>query len=65
MLTLRHHHGTRVAITDLTPDVLEVLMTEYKTALIRKGFRRVEINEMYKRAKDQLETERNDPKGKC
>lgn len=45
-------------------DVLEVLMTEFKAALIRRGFRRVDIDSNYDRAKESLETERQDPTGK-
>jgi hypothetical protein len=39
-------------------------MAEFKAALVRKGFRRVEIDEMYERAKKRLEHERYDPRGK-
>lgn len=50
--------------TDIPPDVLEVLMTEFKAALVRKGFRRFDIDDMYDRAKQCLETERRQPTGK-
>ncbi|KAF9697542.1 hypothetical protein EKO04_004109 [Ascochyta lentis] len=44
-------------------DVLDVLMTEFKTALVRRGFRRIDIDNMYERAKARLENERQDPTG--
>lgn len=44
--------------------MLEVLLTEFRAALVRKGFRRVDINIMYERAKVHLEIERQDPTGK-
>jgi hypothetical protein len=39
-------------------------MTEYKAALVRKGFRQADIDDMYDRAKQRLETERKQPTGK-
>jgi len=39
-------------------------MAEFKAALVRKGFRRVDIDEMYERGKERLERERRDPRGK-
>ena len=36
---------------------------EFKMALVRKGFRRVDIEAMHERAKDRLETERRYPTG--
>jgi hypothetical protein len=39
-------------------------MAEFKATLVRKGFRRIHIDEMYGRARDRLETERQDPTGK-
>ncbi|KAH6621891.1 hypothetical protein C7974DRAFT_414573 [Boeremia exigua] len=45
-------------------DVLQVLMKEFKAALVRKGFRRMEIDTMYDRGKARLENERQYPTGK-
>lgn len=39
-------------------------MTEFRAALVRKGFRRIDINNMYGRAKERLENERQIPTGK-
>ena len=39
-------------------------MAEFKAALVRKGFRRADIDEMYERGKETLECERRDPRGK-
>jgi hypothetical protein len=49
--------------TDGLLDVLEVLLMEFKMALVRKGFRRVDIEAMHERAKDRLENERRYPTG--
>ncbi|UPX20143.1 uncharacterized protein EKO05_0010385 [Ascochyta rabiei] len=45
-------------------DVLDVLMTEFRAALVRRGFRRVDIDNLYVGAKIRLENERRDPTGK-
>lgn len=39
-------------------------MTEFRAALVRKGFRRVDIDEIYGRGKAKLEVEQRDPRGK-
>ncbi|KAF3042781.1 hypothetical protein E8E11_003070 [Didymella keratinophila] len=44
-------------------DVLDVLMAEFKAALVRKGFWRADIDEMFERGKERLERERRDPRG--
>ena len=49
--------------TNRSLDVLEVLLTEFKMALVRKGFRRIDIEAMHERAKDRLENERRNPTG--
>lgn len=54
---------TSCICTDYFADVLEVLLTEFKAALIRRGFRRADINTMYEHAKTRLENERQDPTG--
>ncbi|KAJ8107052.1 hypothetical protein OPT61_g9132 [Boeremia exigua] len=46
-------------------DVLEVLIAEFRAVLIRRGFRRVDIDAHHNRAKDSLENERQHPTGKC
>jgi hypothetical protein len=52
------------AFNNMLSDVLDVLMTEFKAALVRKGFRRIDIDDMYERGKERLEDERRDPTGK-
>jgi hypothetical protein len=44
-------------------DVLEVLIAEYRLALIRRAHRRFEIDDLVARAKQRLERERQDPTG--
>lgn len=56
--------GQAGASTDNQADVLDVLMTEFRAAVVRKGFRRIDIDNMYERAKDRLENERRNPTGK-
>jgi hypothetical protein len=46
------------------PDVLEVLLAEYRLALVRRGHRRVEIDNLVREAKHRLYRERQDPTGK-
>ncbi|KAF3035343.1 hypothetical protein E8E12_006774 [Didymella heteroderae] len=64
--TSRRHMKVRYTMAranDEGIDVLDVLMTEFKAALVRKGFRRVDIDELYARGKERLEHERRDPRG--
>jgi hypothetical protein len=52
------------ACTILTvPDVLEVLVAEYRFALVRRGHRRGEIDDLVHKAKERLDRERRDPTG--
>jgi len=44
-------------------DVLEVLIAEYRLALIRRAHRRFEIDDLVARAKQRLERESQDPTG--
>ncbi|KAF1970063.1 hypothetical protein BU23DRAFT_571114 [Bimuria novae-zelandiae CBS 107.79] len=44
-------------------DVLEVLLSEYRSALVKKGFRRKQIDEYCERAKGRLDAERESPTG--
>jgi hypothetical protein len=44
-------------------DVLDVLLAEYKLVLLRKGHRRVTIDQLCATAKDRLDTERRNPTG--
>lgn len=44
-------------------DVLEVLIAEYRHALVREGHRQSQIDDLVKKAKQQLEMERQDPTG--
>ncbi|KAF1937616.1 hypothetical protein EJ02DRAFT_356429 [Clathrospora elynae] len=46
-------------------DVLDVLLTEYKTALLRKGHRRVEIDRLCAAANNRLNVERRDSTGEA
>lgn len=48
----------------MVSDVLEVLIAEYRHALIRRAHRRVEIDKMVAKAKQRLDQERDDPTGK-
>jgi hypothetical protein len=54
-------YGKRASLT--LPDVLEVLMAEYRHALVRKAHRRVEIDKLVAKAKQRLDLERDDPTG--
>jgi hypothetical protein len=45
------------------PDVLEVLIAEYRFALIRRAHRRVEIDDLVHNAKERLDRERQNPTG--
>lgn len=47
------------------PDVLDVLLREYKTTLLKRGFRRKEIEYYYARAQSRLDAERESETGKC
>ncbi|KAH7412003.1 hypothetical protein DE146DRAFT_784606 [Phaeosphaeria sp. MPI-PUGE-AT-0046c] len=62
---LRHREvRSRMArANDQGVDVLEVLIAEYRIALIRRAHRRVEIDALVATAKQRLETERQDPTG--
>ncbi|KAF1358534.1 hypothetical protein EJ07DRAFT_179751 [Lizonia empirigonia] len=65
--TSRRHMRVRFRMAranDQGIDVLDVLMTEFRGALVRKGFRRIDIDAMYERGKDRLENERQNPTGK-
>ncbi|KAJ4331303.1 hypothetical protein N0V95_009904 [Ascochyta clinopodiicola] len=44
-------------------DVLDVLMAEFRAALVRRSFRRIDIDKFYAGAKVRLENERQDPTG--
>lgn len=45
-------------------DVIDVLMYEYREALVRKGYRRREIDDLCARANGLLDEERESPRGK-
>jgi hypothetical protein len=45
------------------PDVLEVLIAEYRFALVRRAHRRGEIDDLVHKAKERLDRERRDPTG--
>ncbi|KAH4007433.1 hypothetical protein HBH98_010520 [Parastagonospora nodorum] len=67
VLTGHRKHGdvrARMArANDQGVDVLEVLIAEYRLALIRRAHRRFEIDDLVARAKQRLERERQDPTG--
>jgi hypothetical protein len=44
-------------------DVLEVLIAEYRFALVRRGLRQVEMDDLVREAKHRLDRERQDPTG--
>jgi len=44
-------------------DVLDVLIAEYRLALVRTGHRRLEIDSLVASAKQRLKNERQDPTG--
>jgi hypothetical protein len=44
-------------------DVLDVLLSEYRLVLIRKGYRQADIGRLYKRAENGLDNERRSPRG--
>jgi hypothetical protein len=46
-------------------DVLEVLIAEYRFALVRRAHRRGEIDDLVRKAKERLDKERQDPTGKA
>jgi hypothetical protein len=45
--------------------VLDVLIAEYRFALVRRAYRRVEIDALVSKAKERLERERQDPTGEA
>jgi hypothetical protein len=49
---------------DQRVDVLDVLLAEYKIAILRKGYRRVTIDKLCADANDRLNEERRNPTGK-
>jgi hypothetical protein len=52
-------------ISLMIPDVIDVLLSEYRLALVRKGFRRYEIDDLCQRAKVRLDNERRYQTGEC
>jgi hypothetical protein len=57
---MRRVHHSKLTISD----VLEVLIAEYRLALVRRAHRRFEIDDLVARAKQRLDKEREDPTGK-
>lgn len=43
--------------------MIDVLLSEYREALVRKGYRRVDIDSLYARAQGRLDDERQFPRG--
>ncbi|KAL5113288.1 hypothetical protein ACEQ8H_008849 [Pleosporales sp. CAS-2024a] len=62
----RKHGNVRARMAhanDQGVDVLEVLIAEYRLTLVRRGYRRLEIDDLVVAAKRRLDKERQDPTG--
>jgi hypothetical protein len=65
VVILFSNSGGHIPFSILTrSDVLEVLLAEYRFALVRRRHRRVEIDDLVREAKHRLYRERQDPTGK-